>query len=434
MDNPSLAANAQETGKPTRQRHLLALILLIVVFFSYMDRVNVSILVADNTFLSDMGIVNQPVEKGMLMTVFLIAYGVGNVFLSPLGDILGARLGMSLAVIAWAISLVIGGLAPTFMMLLFSRVLLGLGEGMHFPLQSKFVKVWFPPLERGKANSVWQAGMMIAPAIAMPFFAWIIHITGWRGSFFALTALGIIPLILLWFYTADTPRQSKRINAAELEYIESRLQKETESQKGNTAEGKSSWKENFKSFANDPKFWLIVVYYIAHLCVIWGAMTWLPTYLKSARGFSWAAMGWLAGLPWFLGIATKFISGYLCDKIGRRAPIILFAMTGSAIGVYIGATVSDPMVSAMFLALGIGSAGLAGPAVFTLLQDIVPARGVATGAGIVNGVGNFFSSFAPIIIGFLIGSTGNYANGLFFIVGAATCGAIMMLYLTIKKY
>ena len=37
--------------KPTRQRHLLAAILLAVVFFSYIDRVNVSILVVDPEFL-----------------------------------------------------------------------------------------------------------------------------------------------------------------------------------------------------------------------------------------------------------------------------------------------------------------------------------------------------------------------------------------------
>ena len=433
MTTQTVETTATEAMRPTRQRHYLAIILLAIIFFAYLDRVNVSILVADKTFLTEMGIVGQPMQMGLLMTVFLIAYGIGNVFLSPLGDILGARMGMIVAVIAWCISMLIGGLAPVFMLLLLSRALLGLGEGMQFPLQSKFVKVWFPPQERGKANSVWQAGMMIAPAIAMPFFAYVIQITGWRGSYFLLTVLGVIPLLLLWFFATDTPRQNKHINALELQHIESGLAKENELQKTNLQE-KTTWKENFQSFAQDPKFWLMVMYYIVHLCVIWGAMTWLPTYLKAARGFSWEAMGWLSGLPWFLGFGAKLLSGYLCDKIGRRAPIVLCAMVGTMVGVYFGAVVSDAAISAAFLALGIGSVALGGPAVFTLLQDVVPARGVATAAGIMNGVGNFFSAFAPLVIGFLISTTGNYANGLFFIVACAVCGAIPMLYLTVKKY
>jgi sugar phosphate permease len=43
-------------------------------------------MMADNTFLQEMGIVGQPVQMGMLMTVFVVAYGVSNVVLSPPGD------------------------------------------------------------------------------------------------------------------------------------------------------------------------------------------------------------------------------------------------------------------------------------------------------------------------------------------------------------
>ena len=42
-----------------------------------------------------------------------------------------------------------------FVVMLGARLLLGVGEAMHWPMQSKFVKNWFPPGERGKANSLW---------------------------------------------------------------------------------------------------------------------------------------------------------------------------------------------------------------------------------------------------------------------------------------
>lgn len=417
-----------QTERPTHQRHLLAVILLIVVFSSYIDRVNVSILVVDPSFLEAMGISGDSVQKGLLMTLFLAAYGVGNVVLSPLGDILGPRKAMALSIALWAVSLVIGGLATVFTTMLVSRVLLGLGEGMHFPMQSKFIKEWFPSDERGKANAVWQTGMALAPAIAMPFFAWIIHMSGWRESFFILLILGVIPLYLVWFHTSDTPRENKRINKTELRHIEEGLAAE----KARQALGKATFAQGLKSFAGDYQFWLMVVYYVAHTSIFWGSMTWLPSYLKEARGFSWAAMGALSSLPWILGVVTKVLSGVLADKFRRRAPILVAAMVGVAVGVYFGATVEDRTISTTFLVIGVGFIGLSGPTAWTLLQDIVPSKGISTAAGIMNGVGNGFSALAPLILGFLITVTGSYVGGLLFLVGCAVVGALITIFLTFK--
>ncbi len=423
------ATVAAAAARPTHQRHLLAAILLLVVFISYIDRVNVSILVVDAHFLSAMGITGQAVQKGLLMTLFLVAYGIGNVVLSPLGDLLGPRKAMSLSILIWAASLLIGGLAPGFAMMLTSRIVLGLGEGMHFPMQSKFIKEWYPPSERGKANAVWQTGMAIAPAVAMPLFTFIIELSGWRSSFFVLLVLGVLPLLAIWFLTADTPRQHPRVNELELRHIEDALVGERDK---DAAQRSVSFGERVASFGKNPQFWLLVVYYVVHTSVLWGAMTWLPTYLKEARGFSWTAMGALAALPWVLGVVTKIVSGYLCDALGRRAPIILFAMIGVGCGVYFGAGATDHLTSAIFLAFGIGSIGLGGPAAWTLLQDIVPSKGVSTGAGFMNGLGNGFSSLAPVAIGFLISTTGSYAGGLYYLVGCAFVGGLASLVLTLQ--
>ena len=175
--------------RPTRQRVVLVLILLVTLLVAYLDRVNVSVLLADNKFLTDMGIKGQPVQMGLLMTLFLIAYGISNILLSPLGDILGPRKAMSLSILLWAGALFMGGIAATFTTMLVARLILGLGEGMHWPMQSKYVKNWFPPHERGKANAVWVVGLMAGPAITMPFLTWAIHSYGWRTSFFILVVL-----------------------------------------------------------------------------------------------------------------------------------------------------------------------------------------------------------------------------------------------------
>lgn len=260
MQNMTMQPVIQEDVK-TKQRLVLAVILLITVMVAYFDRVNISVLVVDDGFLSEMGIKGQPVRIGMLMTGFLIAYGVGNLTLSSLGDYIGPRKTMCIAMVLWGVSMIFGGIAQFFTMMLISRFVLGLGEGMHFPMQSTFVKKWFPRQERARANACWFIGTSLAPALAMPIFAWIVSHMGWRFSFFVCVVVGLLPLYLIWFHTADTPRQHKKVNALELQYIEAGL---TQDGGVKNTVVHASLSENIKTVAGNYRFWLLVIYYAAH--------------------------------------------------------------------------------------------------------------------------------------------------------------------------
>ena len=91
---------ARAIEKPTHLRHQLALILLITLLVAFIDRVNVSVLIVDKSFLEAMGIANDPVAKGSLMTVFLICYGRGNIILSSIGDWFGPRKTMLISIVS----------------------------------------------------------------------------------------------------------------------------------------------------------------------------------------------------------------------------------------------------------------------------------------------------------------------------------------------
>lgn len=418
-------------GGPTRWRFRLASILLVSLLVAYLDRVNVSVLVADNQFLMDMGIKGDPVRMGLLMTMFLIAYGVANVLLSPCGDILGPRKAMSLSIVLWAASLCLGGLATVFTTMIVARLLLGLGEGMHWPMLSKFVKNWFPPRERGKANAIWLIGLMGGPAIAMPFFTWIIQALGWRTSFFVLVGIGLIPLAMVWFGTTDSPQQHKGVNKAELDHIMAGQAAEAraEAELGHT----TLW-ENMKVFIFNYRFWLVTAYYFCNASIFWGTMAWLPSYLKVSRGFSWAAMGAWSSLPYVVGVACVVFFGYLSDKIGRRAPFTALSMLGAAAGIYLGAFAPSNMMAAIYLSLGIGSVGIGLPSAWALVQQIVPSKAVGAGAGMMNGLSNGGSAFAPVLIGFFISLTGSYVGGLMFLVALGLIGAGCMIILSLQKY
>jgi sugar phosphate permease len=417
--------------KASKQRISLVVILLITITIAYFDRVNVSILAANDTFLREMGIKGHPVQIGLLMTLFLVAYGIANVGLSPLGDILGPRKAMAGAVGLWAISMVLGGLVASFTLMLASRIILGVGEGMHYPMQSKYVKKWFPPQERGRANALWIIGASLAPATAMPVFTWMIQSYGWRFSFFACAILGLLPLYLVWFHTTDTPREHKKVNALELRHIEEALAKEA---KALDTPAKDDFWANVRLVIRNYRFWLLVIYYSCMLSIFWGLLSWLPSYLKSARGFSWTQMGMLSSLPFVLAVAAKALTGWLSDRIGRSAPFCVIAMLGTAAGIYFGATVSNHLASALLIAFGGGALSLGTPAAWTLLQGLVPNKAVSLSAGGMNGIANAFSSSSPVVIGFFISLTGSYAGGLFYLVALALLAAAATSVLAIQKY
>ncbi|MDR2826231.1 MAG: MFS transporter, partial [Deltaproteobacteria bacterium] len=201
-------------------RFVVVLVLFVGIAVAYMDRVNVSVLAANQAFLTDMGIKGDPVSIGMIMSVFLVFYGLANFLVSKFNRIMGARKAMMLSIAMWMLSLLVGGLAPSFAVMLLARVILGMGEGFYYPLQSVIVKQWIPPKERGKANAAWSIGQSLAPALAMPALSYIIALWGWRESFHALLPITALPLFMLAYLVTDTPEENKRVGAEEAALIQ----------------------------------------------------------------------------------------------------------------------------------------------------------------------------------------------------------------------
>jgi sugar phosphate permease len=418
---------AAATISASRYRYVVTFYMLLAVIVAHLDRLNVSVLIADKAFVTDMGIANDPVRQGMLMTGFLVVYGVANVFLSPLGDVFGPRKALSLSLALWTICMGVGGIVSSFALMLAMRIVLGISEGPQMAMSSKYVKNWFPPAERGKANSIWQLGLKLAPGIGMPLFAWLIVTRGWRFSFFAMSAFTLIPLGLFWFLTSDYPQQCRFVGPAELDHIRAGSKEE-----GNRAT--LSVKEGIKYFAKDYRYWLLVLYYTCHCSVMWGIMTWLPSYLKKARGFSWAGMGAWVGFSYVLAIGLVLLTGYLSDRIGRRAPFNVLAMAVVALGLYISINVQSNFYAALAISIANAALGLGIVTVWTMLQQFVPGEAVAAGAGVMNGVSNGLAGLAPAIIGYFVGLTGGFAGGFMYVVGSAIVGLLCTLILTLQKY
>lgn len=426
-----MSGNTQvtSTGKPSVYRYWVAIILMIAVGISYADRVNISILIANDSFLNAMGINGQAVQKGMLMSTFLFAYAFANIVLSPLADIIGPRKAVCMAILCWVFSMFLGGIAEAFAVMLLSRVVLGIGEGMQYPISGLIVKNWFPKQERGRANAVWGIGTTLMPAMAMPFFSWLIA-KGWHDAFWVCMVLNLIPLYLMWFHTTDHPETCKHVNAAELAYIEDG--KAADAGAGRREEAKESFFQRVGSFATNWRYWALVVWYIGVMLIVWGLLTWLPSYLKAGRGFSWSTMGWLASLPFILGIGVKIITGWVIDVTGKSGIFCMLSTIGAGIGIYFSATITDNWISAILICLAQAFMYMGAPASWTLLQGIVPEKSMSTAGGVMIGIATIAGAMSPMIIGYFVNLSGGYTGALYFLVAAAVFSSVIMLPLARK--
>lgn len=412
--------------KPTIQRVMLAGILFLILVIAYFDRVNTSVLAADDSFLHAMGIKNNPLAIGSMMSIFLITYALSNAVLSPLGDMFGPRRMMILAVSIMGVSMIIGGLAQSFAILLVARVVLGIGEGMHWPMQMKFVKNWFPPIERGKANSAWLLGLMFAPAVAMPFFTWLIKAMGWRPTFFVLACFSIVSLSLLYWLTTDRPDQHKGVNKQELDHVMSALKAEEQNE---LSKGATTTWQSYKSFVTNFHYWLLVIFYMCNAAVYWGTIAWLPLYFKVALGFNWKTMGMWASLPYVLGLISLIVFGYLTDKYNRKILFAALSVIVPAVFIYLSATATTAVAAAIYISIGIAGAAIGLPANWALQQSLVPGKALAAGAGLLNGFGMISSAIAPMVIGYFIKVTGSYSSGLMYLVCLSLVGLVAILLL-----
>ncbi len=415
--------------KRTAYRWVVPFVLLASVLVSFLDRVNVSVLIVDPVFLNDMGIAGDTVRMGLLMTSFLVAYGFSNVLLSPLGDYFGPRTVMCLAIFLWAVSMLMGGVSTTFALIIASRILLGLGEGMHWPMQAKFVKNWFPSTEQGRANSIWVSGSKFGPAIAVPIFSFIVVTWGWRTSFFALAGVSFLIMALIWLLTKNYPEHCKWVNKAELEYIREGAELKPQESRENR---KESLIRDFKQFVQKPSFWVLTLFYMCQCSIFFSMLTWLPAYFKTARGFSWAAMGGYTAITWVLAAGSVVLVGILSDKFGRRGPFMIIAEFGSGCLILVSALVQDNMISAWAIIFGTAFMSMGTPAAWASIGKIVPNQAVAAGAGMMNGVAIIGSAFVPTILGYFVSVSG-FTGALLFLVGVATVGTCCGIFLTVKK-
>ncbi|WP_026575133.1 MFS transporter [Bacillus sp. UNC438CL73TsuS30] len=389
-------------------------------FFGQIDKLGISIIQTDQVFLNDMGLTgaDKMAKIGMITFVFTISYALSNVFWGFIIDKLGARKTGILGLIVWVITMVIGGLSTSYEMFIFSRIILGIGEGMMIPICGKFISNWFNQRELGKAQSTWLAGNYLGPACGAIIITAVIATLHWHAAFFFLAGFNLLIVLPMFiFLTRDTPEEHPRLEKSELAYIR---------------QSDSSINTKKQNFAQDFRYWIVWFGMLVASFLFFGISVWLPTYLVGAKGFSKEAMTGITSLSWLFALGFVILCGVLSDKTKRPSLLatILFVLT--ALFLTIAILTPQPVVAGVCMGLAMGAQG----GVFHLSNLFIVKFSTPETAGRAAGLmgfTNILGGFSSYIMGWMVDlSHGDFGPSILMLIIAASLGIIAYLF-TLKK-
>lgn len=360
-----------------------ALIILIVLLMgettiNYTDRQVVSVLAP--TLRAEFHLSNG--QYAAILNAFMATYAVAYAFAGWVLDRLGVGKGLPLAVTWWSIAGMATAFAQGPLSLGFFRGVLAVGEAGAWPAFAKAVAMWVPAEARtlaiGACNSGSSLGAMIAPGLV----GWITTVAGWRMTFVATGAIGLLWVAAFRVFQYFHPEMARSeqfpvSSAAKVPW-------------GQLIRYRQTWAVFFCRFLADPMWYFFIF--------------WIPEFLTRERGLNLVGIATVAWIPFLVSDFSNFFGGYVALRMQKagwsvnrtRKTLMVIAALGSPIGVF--AVYAHSLFWTMFLiSAAVFFWMFWSITVHSLAGDYFPPRAVASVYGIAgtgSTVGSVISTWA----------------------------------------
>ncbi|HEY2951802.1 MAG TPA: MFS transporter [Verrucomicrobiae bacterium] len=417
--SPSFAA-----PPPTRTRYWVIVFAITLAIVQYIDRICIS--QAAPNVSKELGLDKE--QMGWVFGAFTLAYALFEIPTGYLGDKIGPRRVLMRVVLWWSFFTAATGWVWNWTSLIVTRFLFGAGEAGCFPNLTKAFERWLPPPERIRAQGImWMSARW--GGAATPYLVFLVlGFVNWRVAFLLFGALGVIWATLFYAWYRDNPRDHKAVNEAEL----SLLSRETGGPAGPAGHFNVPWSKLLRA----KSIWLLCGQYFACSYAWYFFITWFPTYLLEVHKFELKKGALLAGLPLLLGgfgsIFTGWITPHLQRRLGgvglTRRLIGVIGLTGAA-GCLIAATfLQNPIFAVVAIASASFCNDITLPGSWTTCMD-VGAKYVGTVSGTMNMMGNLGGFVSPIVLGYIVGRTGDWNLTFYVTAGLYFLGAMCWWFL-----
>ncbi|MEN3039922.1 MAG: MFS transporter [Bacteroidia bacterium] len=375
----------------------IPVILAITTFIHYLDRNALAIALPkiaseQNWSNAEIGLYGE-----YLLGAFYISFGLVQIFFSGIAERWSVKGSLILSVAGFSIStLLFYPFGHSFGTIIGLRLLLGAAESLHMPMNSAIVARTFPSHQRGRANSIYIGGILLALMIGPILLIPLIESIGWRMSFGMLGLAGLlIALPLIYWGIPSLP--SPKFHVVTLPYASTTL-------------------------------WLYVAAGAANAFCIFGMLNWLPSFLTQSQGIPFSGLSGPLLAVFSAGILGVLFWAWIGDWTQNR---LLWATVGLILaGVCVGLT-AIPMETPTLLSLltiGVFFQSSYNAQEFATLQSFYPAHFAGKVTGLYNGltvlIGGVGGSFIP---GIIIAWTGSFQKAILSIAGGAGIVAVLLL-------
>ena len=359
-------------------------------------------------------------QVGALSSGLSICWAISGFLIGTLSDALGRRKSVLLiTVVIFSVCSVLSGLAPSFGVLLASRMLMGLAEGPILPIAQSLVVLESSESRRGFNMGVMQnlgsnlIGSFFGPVILTALAEYF----SWRGAFFVAAVPGLICAALIWMFVREPARDATVAVAAVEPGVAVR-------------ERPSSAAATLVQAMGYRNMWICIL--LSVVMVPWMILGWtfLPTIYGSLRHLSHSETSWLVGVLGISAAVFAFIVPGLSDKLGRKPVLIVFTFIGIFYPLAALYFQGSSWMLALLVFLGWSASGTFPLFMATIPSETIPSRYVATTLGLVMGLGELIGGgLVPWLAGRAADHYNNLAVTMWIASGLAVIATVLTLFL-----
>lgn len=378
-----------------RATTVVLLMLCLMYFITYLDRVNVS--TAAVGFGKEFNL--SKTEVGLVFSAFAYPYLVFQIIGGWVSDRFGARRTLIWCGLLWAVATILTGFAGGLVSLLLARLLLGFGEGATFPAATSAMSRWVAKENRGFAQGITHAFSRIGNAVAPAAVVWIMATHGWRESFYICGAISLAWVVGWAFVFTEDPAKHPRITAQELATL-------------------SHVKKKNVNVAWGPLFMRMLPVTIVYFCygwTLWLFLSWIPQYFLHSYDMDIKKSALFASSVFFAGVVGDTLGGIVSDRILKktgnlkkaRSLMVSICMLLTLLSLIPLMMAHNIVVSILSLSAGFFFAEMTIGPMWALPMDIAPDC-AGTASGMMNTGSALAAILSPVVSGYLIDRTGSW--------------------------
>jgi MFS family permease len=384
--------------KRLRVHQVVLLLLCLLYFLTYLDRVNVSTAAAGPSGFGHQFHLSET-EIGLVFSAFAYPYLLFQIVGGWVSDRFGARWTLIASGVVWAGATLLTGMSVGLLTLLLARLLLGFGEGAAFPAATAAMSRWVAAGHRGYAQGMTHAAARIGNAAAPAMIVLVMTRYGWRQSFYVSAALSFLWVVLWALSFTELPQDHPRISAQELAALPAPV----------AARPAVPWWALFRRMAP------VTIVYFCYGWNLWLFLSWIPQYFLHSYQLDLKRSAVFASAVFFAGVVGDTLGGVITDRLLRRTGNLRRARCGMvAVSLLLSALALVPLMLTHSLSVSVAclSAGFffaemtIGP-MWAIPMDVAPAYS-GTASGMMNTGSALAAITSPVASGYLIDRYGNW--------------------------